>query len=170
MNTYICQNCNQEFKAYHKHRRYCSRICKVIGTSNRIELKCDNCGKLYKVPPSTYKWNRLRNYTHTFCSKQCKSKFHIREGSPRWIKDRNMLKDKKHTIRFSDDMKNWREQIFKRDNYQCQICKQVGASLNAHHIKPFAIYPNERFNIDNGITLCTICHKLIHHMNGVNNQ
>jgi hypothetical protein len=58
--------------------------------------------------------------------------------------------------------KKWRKQVYLRDNYICQICKQRGTYLNAHHIKSWKEYPDERFNINNGITLCSNCHILIH--------
>ena len=55
--------------------------------------------------------------------------------------------------------KNWRESVFKRDNYTCTWCDQKRGYLEADHIKPFAYFPKLRFEINNGRTLCRECHK-----------
>jgi hypothetical protein len=62
-------------------------------------------------------------------------------------------------IRESSEYKIWRESVFKRDNYTCKECGQVGGELNADHIKPFALFPKLRFKLSNGRTLCVDCHK-----------
>lgn len=67
-----------------------------------------------------------------------------------------------HKIRSSTEYKLWRKAVFERDNYTCVWCKrkeEVSGKLNADHIKPFAYFPELRFAIDNGRTLCIDCHK-----------
>ncbi len=62
-------------------------------------------------------------------------------------------------IRQSIEYKLWREAVFTRDKFTCQLCKQLGGKLNADHIKSFALYPEFRTSIENGRTLCHPCHK-----------
>ncbi len=61
-------------------------------------------------------------------------------------------------IRSSVEYKLWRVAVFERDNYTCIWCGSKGY-IEADHIKPFAYYPELRFAIDNGRTLCLPCHE-----------
>ena len=65
-------------------------------------------------------------------------------------------------IRKSYQYNVWRKSVYKRDNWTCQECKQKIKHPIAHHIKSFNDYPELRFEVDNGITLCRSCHKQIH--------
>lgn len=72
---------------------------------------------------------------------------------------RGGLTKKYDLIRHSCEYKLWRKAVFERDNYTCVWCNVKGGNLNADHIKPFCDYPELRFAIDNGRTLCRECHK-----------
>lgn len=59
--------------------------------------------------------------------------------------------------------KQWRLSVYKRDKFQCQWpgCSVFKKQLNAHHIRTWANFPNLRYDISNGITLCKFHHKMI---------
>jgi len=64
--------------------------------------------------------------------------------------------------RHSYKVDDWRKAVFNRDGFRCQLCGNTGIFINAHHIKLWSEYPNERHKIDNGITVCQPCHYWIH--------
>ena len=41
-----------------------------------------------------------------------------------------------------------------------------GVNLNAHHLNGWNAFPEQRFDLDNGVTLCTDCHKDFHSQYG----
>ena len=68
--------------------------------------------------------------------------------------------EKNALIRQGLEYRLWREAVFKRDGYTCVIGgKSHGSRLQADHIKPFAYFPELRFVVSNGRTLCIPCHK-----------
>lgn len=72
----------------------------------------------------------------------------------------------KHT---SCEYRIWRSCVFERDRWTCQTCGARGVYLEAHHIKSWARYPEFRYDISNGVTLCLECHKLTDNYKGKNN-
>lgn len=62
-------------------------------------------------------------------------------------------------IRKSSKYVNWRKQVYERDDYTCQLCGVRGGELQADHIKPFSLFPDLRFELSNGRTLCKPCHR-----------
>lgn len=65
-----------------------------------------------------------------------------------------------------NEYKAWRRAVFERDDFTCQTCGKRGIKLNAHHKKSYAYYPEGRYDISNGITLCEACHKSLHRRSG----
>jgi hypothetical protein len=65
--------------------------------------------------------------------------------------------------------KKWRSDVFTRDNWTCQNCYQKGVYLEAHHIKSWARFPELRYVLENGLTLCKECHKLTDNYKGKRN-
>lgn len=65
--------------------------------------------------------------------------------------------------RFSTEYKHWRYDVFVRDNFTCMRCgDDQGGNLEAHHKKSFADYPELRYVVENGETLCKDCHDKEH--------
>lgn len=57
-----------------------------------------------------------------------------------------------------DQLRIWKKRVFERDDYTCQLCGYNGKHIEAHHKKPKAEYPELAFDVENGITLCNVCH------------
>lgn len=62
----------------------------------------------------------------------------------------------------SPEYKAFRLKVFKRDKFTCQFpnCNSK-KGLNAHHIKRWVDYPELRYALDNGITICYYHHKMV---------
>jgi hypothetical protein len=90
---------------------------------------------------------KLTDETKKIMSAQRKGEKHYR-----WIEDRTTL-----TIR--QRRKEWTLLILNRDNHKCRIsdvnCK---GRLETHHILSWGKYPELRFELNNGITLCHFHH------------
>jgi hypothetical protein len=82
------------------------------------------------------------------------------ENHPNWKGGITPLRKK---LYFSLEYKLWRKAVFERDNYTCIWCgikgSEKGGYLQVDHIKPWALFPELRFAIDNGRTLCRDCHR-----------
>jgi len=76
-----------------------------------------------------------------------------------------------HSLRNSE-WRNWRNAVFERDNYTCQKCGIKSGNgktvfLHPHHIFPVVKCVRENkidliYKVENGITLCKKCHKIVH--------
>jgi len=72
--------------------------------------------------------------------------------------------------RESTQGREWIKAVLVRDDYTCQICRERGGRLHAHHIKTFASHPGLRFDVANGLTACVRCHRFVLHLNNYQND
>jgi 5-methylcytosine-specific restriction endonuclease McrA len=166
-----CDNCGKDIYKYIawakrvKHN-FCSKECcnawkigKYAGVDSpkyrRKTVLCDYCRK--SIIKKSY---LVKDNKKCFCNNVCYGNWltenNIGINASNWRGGINSIND---NIRKSKKYKEYRIKIFERDNYTCQKCGKHGGPLHAHHIKSFSLYPNLRFDIKNGVTLCEYCHK-----------
>jgi 5-methylcytosine-specific restriction endonuclease McrA len=75
------------------------------------------------------------------------------------IKSQTVEETRSENQRGSPEYRAWRIAVLKRDGFRCVWCKSE-KNLEAHHIYSFASFPELRFEVKNGLTLCRDCHLL----------
>jgi len=161
---------------WNKGKKFVSQKIEIIkcacGCGKELN-KFDNRNRKRQYLPYHYKSYILgnlkylpshRGYKHTLetriqISQNRKGKT-AKEKNPAWrggLSSKN--KSERNRLMDTFEYKEWRKKVFEKDNYTCQSCGQKGGKLNADHIKPWALYPELRFNIFNGRVLCEDCHK-----------
>src|SRR5699024_1148114 len=63
--------------------------------------------------------------------------------------------------------RRWVTGVKKRDNNTCVICSASYATMVAHHLNGYHWDVENRYNIDNGVTLCEHCHNNFHRIYGM---
>jgi hypothetical protein len=65
-------------------------------------------------------------------------------------------------VRWRDtkEYRRWRIAVIRRDR-RCKCCGTV-KNRHAHHIEHATYKVSLRFDLDNGITLCKDCHRILH--------
>jgi len=58
------------------------------------------------------------------------------------------------------EYRQWRAAVIRRDK-RCAICGSR-AGRTAHHIDCWSYHPDKRYDVDNGVTLCSHHHVLFH--------
>ena len=80
------------------------------------------------------------------------------ENHPRWVKDRSQLKDD-YKDRGGSLHREWSKTVKGRDGWKCRISNhECEGKVVAHHILSWRDYPELRYEVNNGITLCHLHH------------
>lgn len=163
-----CQKCGiiYKVKPFRKDSKFCSRNC-LRGhklSEETIKKMRETAIRNGNKPPSSKgkKWNYQQRKRHSERIKGEKS--HFWKGG---VTEKN--RSKRAVIMNSIEYKLWRRAVFSRDNFTCIWCGIKGntkknekgrwISIQADHIKSFSQFPELRFAIDNGRTLCEPCHR-----------
>lgn len=121
-----------------------------LGNEER-EKPCAHCGSVM----SASRTNIATFRDAKFCSMECAKhgqRRHEGEGHPRFKADsrRRQRPGKQAT---------WSRRVIGRDGGVCQKCGISGVEMHAHHVKPYAEADEAtRWSLENGITLCYLCH------------
>lgn len=159
----ICKSCGKVFVIHNPRSRYCSachyRACVICGavfrlTSNFSQETCSlSCSKKYDMQKrrvqrickhcrKPFQGRPQRKYCSMQCSQDAQKKIG-KDSRVNWM------------------YRRWRKLVFERDNFTCVRCG-ANKNITAHHIKPWNDYPELRYEVSNGETLCNYCHKNIH--------
>ncbi len=122
--------------------------------------ECD-CGKLKNVRTGSL---RRRLFKTCGCEQYQKGKKHHLWNHNLSKNDRQLLKNGRNI--FPENTK-FRNEVFKRDNYTCQVTGKKGSrNICAHHLESWHANKDLRFEIFNGITILQSVHKLFHKLYG----
>lgn len=154
MVTCRCTECGEEYSAprasiVKRSTTLCaSCVAKLVSTTDRNSKISKTLRDKFKANPEL----RVR------ASQLMKG----RMAGPRHWNWKGGLDPVNQEQRNSEEYRVWRESVFARDEYACVLCNDRGCDLVAHHVLSWAEYPQHRFDVDNGITLCHCCHYSVH--------
>lgn len=157
--SFKCLNCKTIWKDYPSRKetkKFCSVECRANSKQHIKILKKrsmgNTWGSLKKITPE---FRKKISIAHTGKVRPNVSKSKAGNKNPNW---KGGISPEYKRIRRSSKFFQWRKKVFERDNYTCQMCFNRGGELHPDHIKQFAYYPELRFELSNGRTLCKECH------------
>lgn len=147
-----CLECREVFgDRTFRARKYCSRKCSQTIRKPRVKVNCKSCEIDFIIPSFRVKYR-------VYCSRKCHGnglRKILGEKHPNWKGDEVIKNNERNDSAYHQ----WVVKVKRRDNNQCRIKNEscLGYKI-VHHILPWRAYPEERYNINNGITLCQFHH------------
>lgn len=112
------------------------------------QVDCAQCGKHFET----------RQPNQRFCSMDCS---HKGQRYNYGVSHHNYRPEARRKNRCGSHHK-WVNAVISRDKATCQHCGTINVELHAHHLKSYKDFPELRFEVSNGITLCFKCHWAVH--------
>lgn len=160
-------------------------------SSYKVEYQCDNCNHMFTTSYNNY--NKQNKTKGDFCRKCSLKVYNSGESNINFGKslecgfkkgelnyasinfkgennpnyNPNLTYEDRLRNRDLTENINWRNEVFRRDNFKCTICDNK--EIEAHHLNGYTEFKESRFNINNGVTLCKNCHKSYHKTKGYKN-
>ena len=165
-----CLFCTDDFNVPRKNKsqRFCSVQCVGKSQKNKIPWNKGIKGRKVWMNISGLRSHKIGEFIHTEESKRKnrianlgrvawnKGKPSGLSGSRHWNWQGGKTEERDR-LRKTLEYKDWRLSVFLRDNKTCIICSSK-KDIEADHIKPWSIFPELRFTLSNGRTLCHSCH------------
>src|SRR3990167_10698396 len=157
-----CKGCGVPLNSYYSIRCiFCAAKNKAAKPEYIKKLSEAKKGKLPKnfVDMQKIGWKKRTGKKLTEKHKQKISESHKGEKSYMWIKDRSKIIQRQE--RNDSGYCAWRLEVYRRDNFKCRMANlDCKGKIVAHHILSWILYPELRYQINNGSTLCRFHHPL----------
>ena len=138
-----------------------------IGSETKVKVKCDKCGKEYKLSYSSY--IKVVHDGKNYCKKCASKVLNSCENNHRW--NANKTQEEREVGRKIPEYTEFIKKVLARDNYTCQCCeKEAHVDVEVHHLDGYDWCKEKRTDETNGITLCESCHKNFHMQYGYGNN
>ena len=159
--TVQCEYCGKDIikppSRVNEHN-FCSQECLANSRKTGETVKCYVCGKeFYKIK------SQIDRSEKHFCSEKCKCEHQTTlrgELSPQY--NPNLTDEERIANRDYIEYTEWRNKVFERDNYTCQVVTVAECSItntcnlirNSDTCKAFATFERTHFNACNTIGNC----------------
>jgi len=100
----------------------------------------------------------------------CSSKWYRGERHHSYVPPEQRVGGEAEQARNSIEYDEWRWAVYKRDKNLCKVCGIRKDPMVAHHLDGFNMFPEKRFDVDNGVTLCDRHHIAFHTNYGFGNN
>lgn len=160
-NIYICGKCWNKIN-----------VCKMLLSKPWLHItketkeKIGNANRNRKVSDETRKkmsLSQIKRWTPEL--RKERSIKYSKNGNPNFNK--RLTEYDREMKRFKPEYLEWKKQVHIKDNSKCKICNST-KNLEAHHLDSYTKFPDRKYIINNGITLCRTDHIEFHKKYGKN--